>query len=53
MKRTVNRLPKNAVFDFTNIFGEKVYHTERRCYLVATSCNYGKKRTVITSQSRN
>lgn len=53
MKRTVNRLPKNAVFDFINIFGEKVYHTARRSYFVTTFSSFGKKKTVITSQSRN
>ena len=34
MVRYVKKLPKNATFDYVDIFGGKHYHTDRRQYVV-------------------
>ena len=34
MEHYVKKLPKNATFDYVDIFGGKHYHTDRRQYVV-------------------
>ena len=51
MKTKVQKLPKNAVYDYTDVFGYKVYHTARRRYEVVTRNCFGKK--IINIYSTN
>jgi len=34
MRRRISKLPKFAVYDFTDIFGKKVFHKNTRRYIV-------------------
>lgn len=52
MKRRVTRLPQNAVYDYTDVSGYKVYHTARKRYEVATKMHFGKKITYIYSLNK-
>lgn len=49
--KKISRLPKNAVYDYTDVFGSKIYHTAKRRYEVNTRNYFGKK--VITIYSTN
>lgn len=52
MKRKIKRLPANAVFDYRNGLGEKVYHTKRRVYTFKLVRNFGKLVHVIYSHTK-
>lgn len=45
-------LPNNAVYDYTDVHGRKVYHTSKRRYEVEVRNNFGKKELIIYSMSR-
>lgn len=49
MRELVSNLPKHAVYDYTDDFGYKHYHTARRRYEVVTTKFYGKTRTQVYS----
>lgn len=42
-KIEVKRLPKGAIYDFTDIVGYEHYHTSRRIYLVYRHRMFGKE----------
>lgn len=50
MKAEVSRLPKRAVYDYTDLFGIKHYHTARRCYDVVRKIHFGKTEVTIYSR---
>lgn len=50
MKKKVRTLPKDARYDYTDIYGEKIYHTERKRYTVSKKMEYGKSVTKIYSE---
>ena len=52
MKRKIKRLPDNAVFDYRNGLGEKIYHTDRRVYTFKRVRNFGKLVNVIYSYTK-
>ena len=45
----VKTLPKNAVYDYTDVCGRKVYHTERKTYVVSEQMKFGRKCVTIES----
>lgn len=53
MKRKIKRLPDNAVFNHRNVFGEEVYHTDKRVYTVKTKRQFGKRVKIIYSHTKN
>lgn len=52
MKAKVRRLPKNAVYDYTDVSGYKVYHTAHKRYEAVTRNRFGKKETCIYSMNK-
>ena len=48
----VKSLPKNAVYDYTDVCGRKVYHTEKRRYEVTEHKCVGHKSITIRSEKR-
>lgn len=42
MKIQVRRLPFNAIYDYTDVFGNKCYHTSRNHYEVRLNFRFGK-----------
>ena len=52
MKTKVSKLPKHAVYDYTDLFGIKHYHTARRCYDVVRKTHFGKTEVRIYSRKR-
>lgn len=52
MRTRISNLPKTAVYDYTDIFGNKVYHTARRRYEVTTKKHFGKTMTYVYSMDK-
>lgn len=49
----INKLPKNARYDYTDDFGYKYYHTERRKYRVreiGTKGSYYYKKEIFSER---
>lgn len=49
----VQKLPADAIFDYTDIFGAKYYHTKRKEYKVFTMTNFGRRNKVIYSRPKS
>lgn len=45
----VKSLPKGAKYDYIDVYGRKVYHTERRVYAVTEKNNFGRKCVTVQS----
>ena len=52
MRTRIKELPKNAVYDYTNVFGEKIYHTERCVYVVSEKTYFDKKVTRVYAYTK-
>lgn len=52
MRTKVQRLPKNAVYDFRSLTGGEIYHTKRRVYEVFERDHFGRKKKVIYSEPK-
>lgn len=50
MRTKVQRLPKNAVYDYQSMTGGFIYHTKRRVYEVFERNHFGRKKTTIYSE---
>lgn len=50
MRTKVQRLPKNAVYDYQSMTGGFIYHTERRVYEVFERNHFGRKKVTIYSE---
>lgn len=42
MKIQVKRLPSNVIYDYTDVFGNRCYHTSRSHYEVKVSKRFGQ-----------
>ncbi len=50
MRKKIKRLPSNARYSYTDIYGNQVYHTESRRYEVGTDSRWGHKAGTIYSE---
>ena len=46
----IEKLPKDAKYDYTNIFGDEIYHTKTRRYKVHTVAAWGRPHKEIYSE---
>ena len=41
--RVIKKIPRNAVYDYVTVIGDKRYHTKKRVYMVERVNNFGEK----------
>lgn len=50
MKKLIKQLPHDAKFDYTDIFGHKIYHDKSNRYEVHKDIRWGRRFMVIYSE---